>query len=190
MQDLWQSDTEPVQGAERILAHSERLRVLIHRRTLCQFRGAIVVVVFFAFVAFLAATDFARLSAALIAGSTLCIALVSRFMWERGSADPTLSSMEYGRDALRTYGEQIERLSRLRHGYSVPGIIGLTFLAADAFARKNATAVLILQLLAMAIAFGLAWVLDLRLVKQIESERTLFNRLAQKEPAGRGRRRR
>ena len=149
-----------------------------------------MVVVFFAFVAFLAATDFARLSAALIAGSTLCIALVSRFMWERGSADPTLSSMEYGRDALRTYGEQIERLSRLRHWYSMPGIIGLTFLAADAFARKNATAVLILQLLAMAIAFGLAWVLDLRLVKQIESERTLFNRLAQKEPAGRGRRRR
>jgi hypothetical protein len=181
MQDLWQSDTEPVRGAEQILARTERLKIIIRRRTLREFSGAIVVVVFFAAVAFLAATDFARLAAALIAGVTLCIALASRFVEKEGSADPALASIQYGRDALRAYGEQIERLSRLRHWYSVPAIIGLTFLAADAFADKNATAVVILQLSAMAIAFCLAWLLDLRLVKKIEREQSLFNRLAQKE---------
>ena len=183
MQDLWQSDTAPVRGAEEILARTERLKTIIRRRTLREFSGAIVVVVFFAAAAFLAATDFARLAAALIAGLTLCIALASRFRAEQRCVDPTLASIQYGRDALRAYGEQIERLSRLRHWYSVPAIIGLTFLTADAFVDKNATAIVLLQISAMAIAFGLAWALDLSLVKQIETEQSLFNRLAQKEAA-------
>jgi hypothetical protein len=181
MQDLWQNDTAPVRGAEEILARTERLKTIIRQRTLREFSGAIVVVLFFAAAALLAATAFARLAAALIAGLTLCIALVSRFRAEQRYADPTLASIQYGRDALSAYSEQIERLSRLRHWYSVPAIIGLTFLAANAFADKNATAIVILQLAAMAIAFGLAWVLDLSLVKEIETERSLFSRLAQKE---------
>jgi len=181
IQDLWQSDTEPVRGPEEILARTERLKIIIRRRMLREFSGALVVVIFFAAAALLAATNFVRLTGALIAGVTLCIAVASRFVEEQKSADPTLASIQYGRDALRAYGEQIERLSRLRHWYSVPAIIGLTFLAADAFAQKNATAIVILQLTAMAIAFGLAWLLDLRLVKQIETEQSLFNSLAQTE---------